>query len=122
MSYYRVRPLLGDLRGRRVNAASIEDAARLFVTKFHDLAPTSYTQWTNVVVNGRWIVRVEIPPTEPPCSEGGKHTWGGLKYVGYQDGYLITEDCTLCWVRRELNTAATDPETGTRGLLRVSYL
>lgn len=95
------------------------------------------TQWESVKVwrtasvsQGGFVVeiifdqreaRVEIPPVEPECLDGGVHDWEEGREYAHGGGVFWVDVCKVCGLSRTTDTWSQDPETGQQGLRSVSY-
>lgn len=64
---------------------------------------------------------VEIPPKEPPCDGSNGHEWLDIDSWGHGQEKVAVSRCYRCGWLRTIDNSVTDPISGTKRLVRVSY-
>lgn len=63
---------------------------------------------------------VQVDPVEPACTSG-EHDWLEGHPVGHDGGVVMVATCDRCALRCEVDTWATNPANGERGLRSTRY-
>lgn len=96
-------------------------------TLFLDIPVKTIYRFANVEVEDErsaTTIRVEVEPEAPPCSSA-YHDFQESKNIvspiANGGGLIYKDACTHCGIIREINTWATDPNSGTQGEASVRY-
>lgn len=100
-----------------VQADSPAEAAQDFVGNC-DYEPRKRTVWIPVRVlspdGDSEIIKVEIAPVEPPCTNPEGHNWRTSWSWGSGPGVLILETCKTCGAEMQTDTGGVDMFDGAR--------